>query len=59
MSTCIAFAFLGIVSASWLWGYGVWENKQREAGKRDHLRALPEEEQQLLGERHPDFRFTP
>lgn len=59
MSTCIAFAAVGIIAATTLWTYGSWENKQREAGKRDHLRALPEEEQQLLGEKHPDFRFTP
>lgn len=58
MSTCIAFAFIGICSASWMWAYGNWENKNREMGKRDHLRELPEADQQLLGEKHPDFRFT-
>ena len=58
MSVCIGFVVLGILAASLFWGYGSWENKQRAAGQRDDLRALSQEEQELLGERHPDFRFT-
>jgi MFS transporter, ACS family, DAL5 transporter family protein len=35
-----------------------WENRQRDLGKRDDRRDLPEEEVRMLGERHPDFRYT-
>lgn len=38
--------------------YCKWENKQREAGKRDHrLEGLTLEEQGKLGYRHPSFRY--
>lgn len=33
------------------------ENKARDAGKRDYLYSLPEEELRNLGDDHPDFRF--
>jgi hypothetical protein len=34
------------------------ENKKREEGKRDaRLDNLPLNEQELLGHRHPDFRY--
>lgn len=37
-----------------------WENKQRDAGKRDHvLDGLSQEEIEELGHTHPSFRFTP
>lgn len=34
------------------------ENLQRDLGKGDHLRLLPEAEVNKLGEKHPDFRYT-
>ncbi|KAL8284060.1 hypothetical protein RQP46_005173 [Phenoliferia psychrophenolica] len=38
--------------------YTKWENKQREAGKRDHrLEGLSESEIEVLGSRHPEFRY--
>ncbi|KAK3680878.1 major facilitator superfamily domain-containing protein [Podospora appendiculata] len=38
--------------------YCSWENKQREAGKRDHrLEGLSVEDQHKLGDRHPRFRL--
>lgn len=59
LATVVAFACAGMITAGWIWYYGVQENKKREAGKRDHLLDLPQEEQELLGEKHPSFRFTP
>lgn len=55
----IAFCVVGIIAALWLSGWARWENRQREMGRRDHRRQLSEEEQADLGEKHPDFRFTP
>ena len=38
--------------------YCKWENKQRDAGKRDHrLNGLSEEQIKDLGYRHPEFRY--
>ena len=36
----------------------VWENRQRDQGKRDHRFQLPVEEIENLGDDHPSFRFT-
>ncbi|KAJ9157685.1 MFS transporter [Pleurostoma richardsiae] len=58
ISTCIAFQVVGLIAAVNMWVCCGWENKQRESGKRDHLRQLSDEEQEKLGERHPDFRYT-
>lgn len=56
--TCIAFQVVGIIAAINLWACCAWENKHRDAGKRDYLRELSQEEQHKLGEKHPDFRYT-
>ncbi|KAI1097691.1 major facilitator superfamily domain-containing protein [Jackrogersella minutella] len=56
--TCIAFQIVGVIAAINLWAFCSYENRQREAGKRDHLRELPQEQQDQLGENHPDFRYT-
>lgn len=38
--------------------YCMYENKARIAGKRDHrLEGLSQEEQDLLGSRHPSYRY--
>ncbi|KAK4245083.1 major facilitator superfamily domain-containing protein [Corynascus novoguineensis] len=38
--------------------YCMYENKARAAGKRDHrLEGLTEEEQEALGNNHPNFRY--
>jgi hypothetical protein len=58
VSSCIAFQALAIVAAVNMWLCCLYENKRRDAGKRDYLRDLPEEELNKLGERHPDFRYT-
>ncbi|SPO02522.1 related to nicotinamide mononucleotide permease [Cephalotrichum gorgonifer] len=58
ISTCIAFQAVGILAAVNMWFWANRENKLREAGKRDHLRELPEEEFAKLGDKHPDFRYT-
>ncbi len=55
---CIAFQAVGAVAAVNMWACCSWENRQRAAGRRDHLRGLPREEQDRLGEKHPDFRYT-
>ena len=34
------------------------ENKNRDAGKRDHRNNLPADELDNLGDDHPKFRFT-
>lgn len=42
--------------------YCYWENRQRDAGKRDHrLEGLSEEQIQNgeLGYRNPEFRYVP
>lgn len=57
ISTCIAFSFVGVLSAITMWVSCGWENRQRDLGKRDYLRDLPQSEQDKLGERHPDFRY--
>ncbi|KAG6362302.1 hypothetical protein INS49_010532 [Diaporthe citri] len=58
ISTCIAFQILGIIAAANMWICCAYENRQRDLGKRDYLRQLPQEEQDKLGENHPDFRYT-
>jgi len=53
-SSCVAglLAVMGIL-------YTRWENKKREAGERqERLANLSEDEQNMLGYRHPDFRYT-
>ena len=56
--TCVGLNIAGIACAAMLWGFCAYENKQRAAGKRDYLRELPQEAQDKLGEKHPDFRYT-
>ncbi|KAH7317030.1 major facilitator superfamily domain-containing protein [Stachybotrys elegans] len=34
------------------------ENKKRDAGLRDYILELPEEQQNNIGDKHPSFRFT-
>ncbi|KAH6692276.1 MFS transporter [Plectosphaerella plurivora] len=58
ISTCIAFQVVGIITAIVMMVACRWENRQRDLGKRDDRRDLPEEEVRMLGERHPDFRYT-
>lgn len=58
ISTCIAFQVLGIITAANMWICCAYENRQRDLGNRDYLRQLPQEEQDNLGENHPDFRYT-
>jgi sugar phosphate permease len=58
ISTCIVFSFSGILAAIVMWVCCGIENRARETGKRDHLRQLSEDEQEQLGEKHPDFRYT-
>ncbi|KAF4983835.1 hypothetical protein FZEAL_841 [Fusarium zealandicum] len=58
MSVCIAFQVLGIMAAVNMWICCRHENRQRDMGKRDHLRELSQEDLDSLGERHPDFRYT-
>ncbi|KAL2012355.1 hypothetical protein VTN00DRAFT_5073 [Thermoascus crustaceus] len=58
LSTCVAFDVIGIICALSYWIYGAWENRQRDLGRRDYFRALPESEREKLGDRHPDFRYT-
>ncbi|OAP60193.1 hypothetical protein AYL99_05195 [Fonsecaea erecta] len=38
--------------------YAWYENKQKASGARDHLLALPMEEQAALGDKHPEYRYT-
>lgn len=58
VSICISFAALGIFMTILMGGILWKENRNRAAGKRDHLRQLPREEVAKLGEDHPDFRYT-
>ncbi|KAH8927917.1 MFS general substrate transporter [Atractiella rhizophila] len=34
-----------------------WENQEREKGKRDHRYNLPKEEVEVLGSKHPEYRY--
>lgn len=36
--------------------YCKWENRMRETGRRDH--RLQEEPEEMLGYRHPQFKYT-
>lgn len=58
ISTCIAFQAAGILAAANMWFQARRENKLRDAGGRDNLRELSEEELSKLGDKHPDFRYT-
>ncbi|KAI1206790.1 MFS transporter [Annulohypoxylon truncatum] len=58
LMTCIALQIAGIIAVVNLWICCYYENRQREAGKRDYLRDLSQEDQDRLGEKHPDFRYT-
>lgn len=57
-SVNIAFIGVGLFCSVLMMMCCSYENKVRAAGKRDHLRELPEEEQAKLGEKHPDYRYT-
>ncbi|MCJ1314268.1 hypothetical protein MMC25_007948 [Agyrium rufum] len=46
----------GIASTVFLLGL-IWENRQRDAGKRDWKLGLEKEELENLGDDHPNFRF--
>lgn len=35
-----------------------YENKARADGRRDHLRNLPQNEQDDLGDQHPSYRYV-
>jgi sugar phosphate permease len=49
---------LGTLTAIGAIIYTRWENRQREAGRRDdRLQGLSDEEQNQLGYRHPEFRY--
>lgn len=54
----VAFQAVAIFAVAGMWFWCRHENKQREMGRRGHLRELPEEELNQLGEKHPDFRYT-
>lgn len=54
----LVFTSGAFVIAGLLILYTKWENKQRDAGKRDHrLEGLSEDEIAVLGSRHPAFRY--
>ena len=54
---------LAFLCGSWLCAIGLvlyskWENKQRDAGKRDYrLNGLSREEELELSSKHPAFRY--
>jgi hypothetical protein len=58
VSVCIGLCAAGFVVAGCIWFFNSLENKARDAGRRDHLRDLPRDQQNKLGEKHPDFRYT-
>ncbi|KAM0754322.1 MFS general substrate transporter [Meredithblackwellia eburnea MCA 4105] len=52
---CTTSAFL--IAALLIW-YTKWENRQREEGRRDHrLEGLSQDQIDLLGHSHPQFRY--
>lgn len=57
-STSLAFMWVGTLCAVAMCGLMWRENKKRDAGDRDHILNLPEEQRNNLGDGHPDFRFT-
>ncbi len=54
----VAMAFLGVtmISASAMYAGLKWENRKRDAGKRDH--RLQEDDVDNMGDDHPSFRFS-
>ncbi|KAJ3497870.1 hypothetical protein NLG97_g1567 [Lecanicillium saksenae] len=55
---CLAFMWLGALSAVLLAVLLSRENRLRTEGRRDYLLKLPENEKDNLGDAHPTFRFT-
>jgi sugar phosphate permease len=54
----LSFMWLGAICATAMFGLMWRENKKRDAGERDHILQLPEEQRNNLGDHHPSFRFT-
>lgn len=52
----IGMLCLSLFTTTVLLMYNRWENKQREVGRRDH--RLQEESEDMLGYKHPSFRYT-
>lgn len=48
---------VGAAASVVFFGICYMENKKRDRGDRDHLFQLPEDELQMLGDRHPAFRY--
>lgn len=55
---CVAFMWLGALSAVLMALLLFKENEARRKGGRDYLLDLPEDEKNNLGDGHPAFRFT-
>ncbi|KAI9149021.1 transporter [Paramyrothecium foliicola] len=56
--TSLGFMWFGALCAATMAGLMWRENKKRDAGERDHMLNLPEDERTNLGDHHPSFRFT-
>jgi sugar phosphate permease len=56
--TGMAMLLFGMVLSTIFYFGMKWENKQRDAGKRDHRLTLPQEVLCNLGDDHPTFRFN-
>ena len=49
---------LAQITATILFVYVWWENKQKATGKRDHLLTLSNDQQNALADKHPNYRYT-
>lgn len=56
--TALGMIWLCVISSCCFLGYLVWENGQREKGRRDWRFEEPEEERRNMGDDYPSFRFT-
>ena len=57
----LAFVSLVFTMSALMWAYCVWENRQRESGKRDYrAENLSKEDLDagVLGFHHPEFRYS-
>jgi hypothetical protein len=54
LALIVAAGVVMILTELGLW----WENRVRDAGKRDYRLALPADEVENLGDDHPSFRFA-
>lgn len=57
-SVSLAMIILTQLAAICYFFYARYENRQKEAGARDHFRSFPQAERTALGDKDPAYRYT-